>query len=97
MYFLAKYFSVIQETMKVKLRHDLAPADSFSKTRLEDLLLSLRVTLFGKLSAVLPSIEENLKFQRWEPTIGGSFPREVYEDIVGRLKRCESKISVCTG
>jgi len=91
MYFLAKYFSLIQETMKVKLGNDLNVADDSSKTRLQNLLLSLRVTQFGKLAAVLPSIEQHLKFQRWEPTIGGSFPREVYEDIVVRLKRYDSQ------
>lgn len=87
LYLLANYFSAIQETMKTKLREELALESPNSPNTVAYRLQIARETIFSKLAVLVPSIEEHLKFQRWEPTIGGSFPRELYEDILLRSKR----------
>jgi hypothetical protein len=87
LYLLANYFSAIQETMKTKLRDEVTSEDPNSPNAVASRLQTVRESIFGKLAVLLPSIEEHLKFQHWEPTIGGSFPREVYEDILLRSKR----------
>lgn len=87
LYLLANYFRVIQEIMKARLRDDLAAEDSKWPTDTALRLQAIRETLFGKLTVLLLSIEEHFKFQHWEPNIGGPFPKDVYEDMVARMKR----------
>src|SRR6187549_2986973 len=82
LYLLANYFGVVDETLRSKLR------DNDSSTPSSDLRLrATRETIFAKLAEILPSIEDHLRFQAWEPALGGTFPREVYEDIIVRARR----------
>ncbi|KAL8293847.1 hypothetical protein RB597_007639 [Gaeumannomyces tritici] len=50
-------------------------------------LAKVRHKIFGKLMLLLPSLESHSSWQSWEPTIGGRFPREVYDDILLRSNR----------
>ncbi|KAL8391772.1 hypothetical protein RB595_002109 [Gaeumannomyces hyphopodioides] len=50
-------------------------------------LAKVRHKIFGKLMLLLPSLESHSDWQSWEPTIGGRFPREVYDDILLRSNR----------
>lgn len=50
-------------------------------------LAKVRHKIFGKLMLLLPSLESHSDWQNWEPTIGGRFPREVYDDILLRSNR----------
>jgi len=50
-------------------------------------LLKVRQKLFSKLMLLLPSLQAHADWQKWEPTIGGRFPREAYEEIVLRANR----------
>jgi len=53
-----------------------------------------RTRLFGQLMLLLPSLKQHADFQRWEPTLGGSFPRELYEDIIQRASRISSYLTL---
>ncbi|KAI8952788.1 hypothetical protein F4801DRAFT_599250 [Xylaria longipes] len=92
LFLLANYFSVINATLKSKLNGTGGdrnvkgtPAHQLSKQRLR---------LFGKLMLLLPSLKQHADFQRWEPTLGGKFPRELYEDIIHRASRINSYLTL---
>lgn len=92
LYLLANYFSVINETLKSKLKG--TGGDRNVKGTPAHHLAKHRVRLFGKLMMLLPSLKQHADFQRWEPTIGGKFPRELYEDIIQRAARINSYLTL---
>ncbi|KAL0941993.1 uncharacterized protein CTRU02_204756 [Colletotrichum truncatum] len=82
LYLLANYFSVITETIKATMNQthgDIkmagTPAHKMEKERRR---------ILGKLLLLLPSLDSHAQWQRWEPDIGGKFPRETYDDIIKR-------------
>ena len=92
LYLLANYFSVIDESLKSKLhgtggdpRHKRSPTNRLKKHR---------QLLLGKLLLLLPSLKLHADWQRWEPTLGGAFPRAVYEDIIKRATRITSYLTL---
>jgi len=50
-------------------------------------LLRVRQTLFSKLMLLLPSLQAHSNWQLWEPTVGGRFPKEAYDEIILRSNR----------
>ncbi|KAI0874439.1 hypothetical protein GGS24DRAFT_346831 [Hypoxylon argillaceum] len=92
LYLLANYFSVINETLKSKLKG--TGGDRNVKGTPAHQLAKHRVKLFGKLMLLLPSLKQHADFQRWEPSIGGKFPRELYEDIIMRAARINSYLTL---
>ncbi|KAI0405677.1 hypothetical protein F4802DRAFT_561520 [Xylaria palmicola] len=92
LYLLANYFSVINETLKSKLNG--TGGDRNVKGTPAHQLTKQRIRLFGKLMLLLPSLKQHADFQRWEPTIGGKFPRELYEDIIQRASRINSYLTL---
>lgn len=92
MYLLAHYVTAINETLKSRLNDtggdpDIkgTPAYRLAKTRRR---------LFGKLLLLLPSLNQHAEFQRYEPTVGGRFPRETYLDIIRRATRITSYLTL---
>ncbi|KAK8061115.1 hypothetical protein PG997_015336 [Apiospora hydei] len=92
LYLLANYFSVIDASLKSKLhgtggdpRHKRSPHNRLKKHR---------QLLLGKLLLLLPSLKQHADWQRWEPTVGGAFPRDVYEDIIKRATRIVSYLTL---
>jgi Aromatic acid exporter family member 2 len=57
-------------------------------------LYEIRHKLFGKLMLLLPSLESHAQFQKWEPSIGGRFPREIYQEIITRCTRISQYLSL---
>ncbi|KAH9886131.1 hypothetical protein F4778DRAFT_774114 [Xylariomycetidae sp. FL2044] len=89
---LANYFSVINEILKSRLRG--TGGDPTIKGTPAHHLAKHRYRLFGKLTLLLPSLKLHADFQRWEPTIGGRFPREIYEDIIRRSMRINAYLTL---
>ncbi|WYZ37990.1 hypothetical protein EsH8_II_001496 [Colletotrichum jinshuiense] len=82
LYLLANYFSVVTETIKATMEEthgDIkkpgSPAHKMEKERRR---------ILGKLLLLLPSLDSHAQWQKWEPDIGGKFPRATYEDIIRR-------------
>ncbi|KAI1319723.1 hypothetical protein F5Y16DRAFT_405853 [Xylariaceae sp. FL0255] len=92
LYLLANYFSVINETLKSKLQR--TGGDRNMKGTPAYQLSKQRRRLFGKLMLLLPSLKQHADFQKWEPTIGGKYPRELYEDIILRASRINSYLTL---
>ncbi|KAI0127860.1 hypothetical protein BJ170DRAFT_391372 [Xylariales sp. AK1849] len=92
MYLLAHYSSVINETLKSSLQN--TGGDPEVKSTPAHKLAKARRQLFGKLLLLLPSLKQHANFQRFEPTIGGRFPREIYLDIIQRATRINSYLTL---
>ncbi|CAK7274863.1 hypothetical protein SEPCBS57363_006382 [Sporothrix epigloea] len=85
LYLLANYFSVINETLKSTL-HGTGGSSDVPGTPSHQ-LFKVRQKLLSKLLLLLPSLQMHLGWQKWEPTIGGEFPRAAYEDVILRSGR----------
>ncbi|CAK7266042.1 hypothetical protein SEPCBS119000_001818 [Sporothrix epigloea] len=85
LYLLANYFSVINETFKCTL-HGTGGRSDVPGTPAHK-LFKVRQKLLSKLMLLLPSLQMHLGWQKWEPTIGGEFPRAAYEDVILRSGR----------
>ncbi|KAI2642921.1 hypothetical protein GGS21DRAFT_198709 [Xylaria nigripes] len=92
LYLLANYFSLIHETLRSK--HNGTGGDRNVKGTPAHHLAKHRLRLFGKLMLLLPSLQQHADFQRWEPTIGGKFPRKLYDDIIQRASRINSYLTL---
>ncbi|KAI0486618.1 hypothetical protein F4859DRAFT_466279 [Xylaria cf. heliscus] len=92
LYLLANYYSVINATLKSKLNG--TGGDRNVKGTPAHQLAKQRYRLFSKLMLLLPSLKQHADFQRWEPTIGGKFPRELYEDTIQRASRINSYLTL---
>jgi hypothetical protein len=88
LYLLANFFSVVNSSLKANLHQNGGDEDVEGTPSYR--LKELRTKLFGKLMLLLPSLEQHARFQKWEPTIGGRFPRETYEEIIMRSIRYAS-------
>lgn len=85
LYLLANYFSVINETLKSTM-HETGGNPDVPGTPAHR-LLKVRQKLFSQLMLLLPSLQMHSGWQKWEPSIGGAFPRAAYEDIILRSGR----------
>jgi len=85
LYLLANYFSAINETMKSAVRDRLGKLDVPGTPANQ--LLRIRQKLFSKLTLLLPSLQAHANWQKWEPAVGGRFPKEAYDDIILRSNR----------
>lgn len=82
LYLLANYYSVVHSTISARM-HD-TEGDMSQKTSPGRQLQKVRHKIFGKLMLIIPSLQMHADWQKWEPTIGGKFPRETYEGIILR-------------
>ncbi|KID89725.1 hypothetical protein MGU_03130 [Metarhizium guizhouense ARSEF 977] len=84
-YLLGNYFSVLSSTMEAQLEEGAGIGDS--ETAAARRLVEVRRKIFGKVMRLNSSIESHIMWQRWEPSIGGSFPTEAYEEMFERNTR----------
>ncbi|KAI0020868.1 hypothetical protein F4780DRAFT_315402 [Xylariomycetidae sp. FL0641] len=94
LYLLANYFSAIHATLRARLRSSRYHHDPDRKGSPAHRLARHRRRLFGKLMLLLPALKQHADFQRWEPTVGGAFPRALYEDVVRRAARVHSYLTL---
>ncbi|KHN96827.1 uncharacterized protein MAM_05383 [Metarhizium album ARSEF 1941] len=85
MYLLGSYFGVLSSTMEAQLRGEAGRNDSEASPIRR--LVKDRRKIFGKVMRLLSSIESHIRWQRWEPSIGGSFPTAAYEEMFTRVTR----------
>ncbi|RDL39937.1 Uncharacterized protein BP5553_04277 [Venustampulla echinocandica] len=92
LYLLANYHAVVHSTIKARI-HDVE-GDMELKTSPGRRLEKVRFKIFGKLLMLLPSLQEHAEFEKWEPTIGGKFPRATYENIILRATNIMNYLSL---
>ncbi|CAK7207995.1 hypothetical protein SEUCBS139899_010829 [Sporothrix eucalyptigena] len=85
LYLLANYFSVITSTVKAQIEGTAGNPDVPNTPAHE--LQRVRRKIFGKMMLLLPSMATHADWQKFEPSIGGRFPRAAYDDIIKRTSR----------
>lgn len=91
LYLLANYYGVITSTVKSQIDGTAGDPDTAGTPAHE--LQKIRRKIFGKMMLLLPSMASHAQWQKFEPTIGGRFPREAYEDIITRTSRVMSYLT----
>ncbi|CAD6443985.1 6591b8dc-15cf-408f-bb8d-ed5171e1b646 [Sclerotinia trifoliorum] len=79
LYILANYYSMVHSTIRSRMHG--TEGDMSLKSSPGRRLEKARQRMFGKLLLLLPSLQQHADWQRFEPTIGGKFPRETYNNI----------------
>ncbi|KAM0126869.1 hypothetical protein ACHAP3_009077 [Botrytis cinerea] len=82
LYLLANYYSTVHSTIHTRMHG--REGDMTMKTSPGRRLEKARHRMFGKLLLLLPSLQQHAAWQKFEPTIGGKFPRETYGNIIQR-------------
>jgi hypothetical protein len=82
---LANYYSVVHSTVRARIHH--TEGDIEDKASPGRQLEKVRHKIFGKLLLMLPSLHQHSDWQKWEPTIGGRFPKATYDSIIERLTK----------
>ncbi|KAF3770583.1 hypothetical protein M406DRAFT_245783 [Cryphonectria parasitica EP155] len=85
LYLLANYYSVIYTTMRSALTEDIGSTEIPGSAAHS--LFKVRRKLYGKLLLLIPSIQAHTNFQKFEPSLGGKFPAEQYQDMIHRCTR----------
>ncbi|KUJ22025.1 uncharacterized protein LY89DRAFT_391405 [Mollisia scopiformis] len=92
LYLLANYYAVVHSTISARMRD--REGDINLETSPGKALEKARHKIFGKLLLLLPSLQQHADWQKWEPTIGGKFPRETYEGITLRATNIMNYLSL---
>jgi hypothetical protein len=92
LYLLANYYSVVHSTIGARM-HD-TEGNMEHKGSPGRQLEKVRHKIFGKLMMLLPSLQQHADWQKWEPTVGGKFPRETYEAITLRSTNIMNYLSL---
>jgi hypothetical protein len=94
LYLIANYFGVISSTLKSNV-HGTAGNVNVPGTPAHHLFKTGR-KIFGKVMMLIPSMSQHSEWQKWEPTIGGKYPREAYDDIIMRSTRIMAYLTLTT-
>ena len=94
LYLLANYFGVISSTVRSNV-HCTAGDVNTPGTPAHGLFKVSR-KIFGKVMMLIPSMSQHSEWQRWEPTVGGKFPREAYSDIIKRSTRIMAYLTLAS-
>ncbi|KAK5132003.1 hypothetical protein LTR08_000424 [Meristemomyces frigidus] len=84
MYLLANYYSVMHETVRVRLRD--GDGDRIHKNSPGYKLDKARTKVFSKCSTLLAGLRAQATFVRFDIPIGGRFPREKYQKLIGLMQ-----------
>lgn len=80
LFILATYYSSVHTTLAMYLED--AQGDTTKKSSPGRVLEKIRGKLFIRELAALASLREHSALSRFEPTIGGEFPRQLYDQII---------------
>ena len=82
---MSSYYNIVQETIRTRIRAD--GGDSKKKGTHAYHLEKARATIFSKLVLLLNTLKTNSAFSKFQLTVGGRFPRDEYEELIGCMQR----------
>ncbi|KKY19381.1 putative mfs transporter [Phaeomoniella chlamydospora] len=85
-YLFANYYSCVHTTAQMRLSEDAAKEDETTPGTPAFRLAKARSKVFAKILLLLSSIEANSNLVTYEPTFGGKFPKETYDDLITSLR-----------
>ncbi|KAL2261295.1 hypothetical protein VTK26DRAFT_4454 [Humicola hyalothermophila] len=93
-YLLANYFGVVSSSLMTSVQGSAGDVNMPGTPAHH--LFKVGYKIFRKISLLIPAMSQHLEWQKWEPTIGGRFPREAYDDIIQRCNRINSYLTLAT-
>lgn len=84
LYLLANYYSVMHETVRARLRG--GEGDVSSKDSPGYKLDKARTKVFSKCSMLLAGLRAQAGFVKFDIPVGGKFPREQYQKLIGLMQ-----------
>ncbi|KAL1302337.1 hypothetical protein AAFC00_002744 [Neodothiora populina] len=94
LYLLANYYSVVTETIKVRVRGD--ESDMTDKNSPGKKLEKMRQKVFAKSTLLLQGLRTHSEFTRWDVPVGGKFPKKNYDRIIDRIQDIVNFTSLMT-
>ena len=87
LYLLANYYSCVHTTVNMRLKHG-ANSHRLEQDKSSPMhrLSKARMKCYRKLIVLLSKLREHSKFTRWEPTFGGQFPKDKYDELINSLQ-----------
>ncbi|KAL2182041.1 uncharacterized protein P884DRAFT_190488, partial [Thermothelomyces heterothallicus CBS 202.75] len=85
LYLLANYFGVLSTTVRSNINGTAGDVNTPGTPAHH--LFKVGRKIFGKVMLLISSMSQHSEWQKWEPTIGGKFPREAYDNIIMRSTR----------
>ena len=85
LYLLANYYSCVHTTIGMRLSG--TEGDPGDKNCPGRRLEKARRMVFSKELALLAGLRQHSAFTRWEPTLGGKFPRKQYDAIIEETQK----------
>ena len=80
LYLLANFYSIVHTTIGLRIKDD--EGDMESKKSPGRKLQKARRNVYVKELALLAGLRQHSAFTAWEPTFGGRFPKEQYDNII---------------
>lgn len=94
LYLLANYYSIIHETVKLRIRHTKDTIDCEARGQPGHALSKVRVKVFSKQMLLISSLKNYSNFLKWEINFGGKFPKKQYDSLINATEHITSYISL---
>ena len=85
MYLMANYYSCTHTTINARLSYGTLASENQKGTPMWKLAKARR-KVFGKMIVMISKLREHSNFTKWEPTFGGKFPKETYDELINSLQ-----------
>jgi len=86
LFLLANFYSCIHMTIELRLHRGTSTDPNNAKAPMTA-LNKVRYKLFGQCITMLNRLREDFSFLKFEPTFGGKFPKEAYDELVASVQR----------
>ena len=93
LYLLANYYSCVHTTVDMRL-HLGSKIDETKKRSPGARLDKARNKVFAKIAILMNVLREDSSLTRMEPTFGGKFPKETYDDLIQHVQNLFNYISI---
>lgn len=85
LYLLANFYACAHATVETRLRLGLQ-ANEHDKACPIRKLDKARIKVFEKLMVMMNTLREHSEFTRYEPTFGGKFPKQTYDELIEHMQ-----------
>lgn len=90
LYLSANFYSIMHEQVMARIRGDAGDEEN-DKDSPGYMLVKARNKVFAKQMLTLQGLKMHANFVKWEFPLGGKFPREDYEKIIGYVEKYVSR------
>ncbi|KAK9492055.1 hypothetical protein V1508DRAFT_419947 [Lipomyces doorenjongii] len=91
-YLLANFYSVLHVTIKSRLEG--TGGDPEDKNSPEKRLEKVRAKILAKQMGILAQLRQHSAFTEFEPTLGGKFPKAIYDSIIQEVQNIMNYMSL---